>query len=59
MKRKFHCTNADCRFGQSKDIVFEVEQEAWMDENNIATIFCPQCKKKLVVSDEVEVSNSK
>jgi hypothetical protein len=54
MKRKFHCINKDCSFGKTNDSVYEIEQEAWMDENNIATIFCPHCKKELVLSDESE-----
>jgi hypothetical protein len=54
MKRKFHCTNADCSFGKSSDSVYEIHQEAWMDENNIATIFCPYCKQELVLDDESE-----
>ena len=52
MKRKFRCINDECSHGKDANSVIEIDQEAWMDENNIATMFCPRCKKELVAYDE-------
>jgi hypothetical protein len=47
MKLKFYCDNKDCAKKNSKQYEYEILIEAVMDENNIANIFCPRCKRSL------------
>ena len=48
MKLKFYCDNKDCTKKYSKQYEYEILIEAVMDENNIANIFCPRCKRPLI-----------
>ena len=47
MKLKFCCDNKDCTKKYSKQYKYVILIEAVMDENNIANIFCPRCKRPL------------
>ena len=48
MKEIFRCTNPDCAKDGSNGIVMTLEQESIMDEKNMAQMFCPRCKSRLV-----------
>ena len=47
MKRKYKCTDSLCR--EKNDHVQKVDlpDELVMDDRNIATLYCPRCKRKL------------
>ena len=44
----FRCDNADCDTTASEPFALRIKSEAWMDAQNIATIFCPNCRSTLV-----------
>ena len=43
MKVRFHCNNDECCTREKEPYIYEIEHEAWMDEQNIATVYCPHC----------------
>ncbi len=47
MTTKFYCNSATCTHREKGPFVFELAQEAVMDGNNLATIFCPRCRKPM------------
>ena len=47
MSTKFYCNNDTCIHGDKGPFVLELAQEAVMDGNNLATIFCPKCGKPM------------
>ena len=51
----FRCDNANCDAAASKPFAFKIKSEAWMDAQNIATVFCPNCKSTLVPETEETV----
>jgi hypothetical protein len=53
---KFICTNPDCSYTEFGPFEIELRTESYMDENNIATLFCPHCKSALSRGDCLECS---
>ena len=47
MDIKLSCKNKNCNFSGTEDYVVCLPSEAVMDENNIATVFCPHCNREL------------
>ena len=47
MSTKFYCNSENCTHGDKGPFVLELAQEAVMDGNNMATIFCPRCGKPM------------
>ncbi|BBO84769.1 hypothetical protein DSCO28_53350 [Desulfosarcina ovata subsp. sediminis] len=47
MSTKFYCNSDHCTDADKGPFVFELPQEAVMDGNNLATIFCPRCGKPM------------
>ena len=47
MKRKYICTNDLCREKNKRGYRLALPDEVVMDDQNIAVIFCPKCKRKL------------
>jgi transcription elongation factor Elf1 len=61
MSTTFYCNSEICTHaGNEGPIVLELAQEAVMDGNNMATIFCPRCNKpmKQLPSDAQENTNN-
>ena len=48
MEIKFRCENENCPSPESESYVKVLEVDAIMDEKNMATLYCPYCKKALV-----------
>jgi hypothetical protein len=51
MSTKFYCNNERCHHADKGPFVLELSQEAVMDGNNMATIFCPKCGKEMTSFD--------
>jgi endogenous inhibitor of DNA gyrase (YacG/DUF329 family) len=47
MSTKFYCNSERCTHADKGPFVLELAQEAVMDGNNLATIFCPRCGKPM------------
>jgi uncharacterized C2H2 Zn-finger protein len=47
MTTKFYCGSDGCTHADNGPFVLELPQEAVMDGNNMATIFCPRCAKPM------------
>jgi NADH pyrophosphatase NudC (nudix superfamily) len=47
MSTRFYCNSESCIHGDKGPFVLELAQEAVMDGNNMATIFCPRCGKPM------------
>ncbi|BBO75477.1 hypothetical protein DSCW_28940 [Desulfosarcina widdelii] len=47
MSTRFYCNSESCTHGDKGPFVLELAQEAVMDGNNMATIFCPRCGKPM------------
>ncbi|BBO68783.1 hypothetical protein DSCA_27130 [Desulfosarcina alkanivorans] len=47
MSTKFYCNSEICTHADHGPFVLELAQEAVMDGNNLATIFCPRCGKPM------------
>ena len=47
MSTKFFCNSESCTHADTGPFVLELAQEAVMDGNNMATIFCPRCGKPM------------
>jgi hypothetical protein len=47
MKIKFHCRNDEKCSSDAKPFTWEIDGEAVMDHNNMATVFCPHCNRAL------------
>jgi NADH pyrophosphatase NudC (nudix superfamily) len=47
MTTKFYCNSDRCTHGDKGPFILELAQEAVMDGNNMATIFCPRCGKPM------------
>lgn len=47
MSTKFYCNSEICTHADKGPFVLELAQEAVMDGNNLATIFCPRCGKPM------------
>lgn len=47
MTTKFYCNSDACTDADKGPFVLELAQEAVMDGNNMATIFCPRCARPM------------
>ena len=47
MKIKLQCRNDDKCSADAKPFTCEIDEEAVMDDNNMATVFCPHCNRSL------------
>ncbi len=52
MEKKYCCSNPECKNDENQGYVKVLNQESVMDEQNIAQMFCPRCKSRLVVCQE-------
>jgi hypothetical protein len=47
MKIKLKCRNDEKCSAEAKPFTWEIDDEAVMDVNNMATVFCPHCNRSL------------
>ena len=47
MKIKLLCRDDEKCPAEIKPFMIEIDEEAVMDVNNIATVFCPHCNRKM------------
>lgn len=47
MSTKFYCNSETCASTGDGPSILELAEEAVMDGNNLATIFCPRCGKSM------------
>ena len=50
---KFLCPEKECVYGGTGSYELTIPQEACVDEQNIATPFCPHCGNTLVKSEYI------
>jgi len=48
MKLKYKCTNSQCRRKSKDQHRLDLPAEMVMDEQNVAVMYCPKCKSKLM-----------
>ncbi len=48
METKYICTHEHCSYPGSTRFEMSFKSESIMDDNNVATAFCPFCKKELM-----------
>jgi len=53
MKERFCCTNPKCAKEDKTGIVMTLNDESIMDDKNLAQMFCPICKSRLVRLEDV------
>lgn len=58
MKERYCCTNPDCAKKDETGIVMTLDDESIMDEKNLAQMFCPRCKSRLVRFEEASKAAS-
>jgi hypothetical protein len=58
MSTKFFCNSKDCPHGDKGPFVIELANEAVMDGNNLATIFCPKCGKSMKPMPQAPLKNA-
>jgi hypothetical protein len=51
MGATYNCTNINCNFPGKGPFEMTFNTESIIDINNLATVFCPFCKKPMVTSD--------
>ena len=51
-KMEFHytCRNSNCCYPGKDEFKMTIDEQAVMDDNNMATVFCPFCKKEMTPS---------
>lgn len=47
MTLKYECTNEGCREKNERRHELDLPAELVMDEQNVAEMYCPKCKRKL------------
>ncbi len=52
MEKKYCCKNPECTDNENESYVMVLNQESVMDEQNLAQMFCPRCKSRLVICRE-------
>jgi len=52
MENKYCCSNPECKNDGNESYVKVLNQESVMDEQNIAQMFCPLCKSRLLLCQE-------
>lgn len=53
MEKKFCCNNPECTEDEKDTYVIVLSQESVMDEQNLAQMFCPRCKSRLVSCEDI------
>lgn len=53
METKYICTNNNCSYPGAHQFEMSFKSESIMDANNVATAFCPFCKKEMVPAPDV------
>jgi competence CoiA-like predicted nuclease len=51
MEKKYCCTNPECTKEKKEVFVKVLNQESVMDDKNVAQMFCPKCKSRLVLCE--------
>lgn len=56
---EYFCPKENCDYKGSRPYILILPEEACVDVNNIASIFCPYCQSVLqpVYTEEVELEN--
>ncbi|MCG8687498.1 MAG: hypothetical protein MI892_21660 [Desulfobacterales bacterium] len=54
MEKKYYCNNPECPEGSKEGVVKVLKQESVMDEKNVAQMFCPKCKSRLISYEKEE-----
>lgn len=57
MGTTYHCTNNNCNFPGNDQFKMTFDTETIIDTNNIATIFCPFCKKPMLTTESINSRN--
>ena len=53
-----YCANKRCSYSGSEPYHIRIPIEAIMDENNVATSYCPYCHDQMVSETNAEIGNS-
>ncbi|MCF8114479.1 MAG: hypothetical protein K9K21_11580 [Desulfotignum sp.] len=48
METKYICTHTHCSYPGATRFEMAFKEESIMDDNNVATTFCPFCKKEMM-----------
>lgn len=51
MQITYHCPNKNCAGVDGKPYSQAFVSESYMDEKNIASVFCPRCQQRMEKSD--------
>jgi hypothetical protein len=51
MNITYYCPNNGCKGDDGKPYTQAFVSESYMDDKNIATMFCPRCHQRMVKSD--------
>ncbi len=54
---KYECKNNNCSYPGATQFEINFQPEAIMDHNNLAVIFCPFCKKKMLLCMPMNMAN--
>ena len=57
MKIKLLCRDDEKCPSETKPFMIEIDEEAVMDVNNIATVFCPHCNRKMKSPEQPHYGN--
>lgn len=52
MQITYLCPNKSCTSEDGKPYTQAFTSESYMDDNNIATVYCPRCQQRMVKSDQ-------
>lgn len=52
MQITYYCPNKVCIGDDGKPYSQVFASESYMDDKNIATMFCPRCQQRMVTSDK-------
>ena len=55
METKYICTNKNCSYPGASRFEMSFKDESIMDDNNVATTFCPFCKKEMIPAMDAPV----
>jgi hypothetical protein len=53
METKYICTHVDCSHPGTNRFEMSFKAESIMDDRNVATPFCPFCKKEMLLAPDV------
>lgn len=55
---QYHCTNNNCNYPGDTQFEMTFKSEYIMDNNNLATTFCPFCKAEMEPSISMDFPNN-